>query len=124
MWPILTVIPVRFRPWRRAGSRGLLPEARPVWSAADDSVAVQVPGALTPEGSGPTLGRVRVLIRNPRRREVEIDGGRDVRALLRELGLSEESHLVVRGDEVLTRDDWIAPADRVEIISAVSGGAA
>lgn len=66
---------------------------------------------------------MKVLIRNPHRRELEIEGGRDVRALLRELRLSEESHIVVRGDEVLTRDDWVGDDDRIEIISAVSGGA-
>lgn len=65
---------------------------------------------------------MKVLIRNPRRREVEIRGRRQVGALLRELSLSEESHLVIRGDQVLTRDDWVEDEDRIEILSAISGG--
>ena len=45
-----------------------------------------------------------------------------MRDVLRELGLSEESHIVVRGEEVLTRDEWVESEDRIEIISAISGG--
>jgi sulfur carrier protein len=65
---------------------------------------------------------VRVLIRNPRRREVEVHGRRQVASLLRELSLSGESHLVIRGEAVLTGDQWLEDDDRVEILSAVSGG--
>ncbi len=65
---------------------------------------------------------MKIVIRNPRRRELEIEGRRRVRDVLRELGLSEESHIVVRGEEVLTRDEWVESEDRIEIISAISGG--
>lgn len=42
--------------------------------------------------------------------------------LLKELKLSPESTIVVRGDEVLTEDDWINENDEVRVISAISGG--
>jgi sulfur carrier protein len=80
-------------------------------------------GALTRAAKRTTLGGVKILIRNPRRREVELQGRRQVGKLLRELSLSEESHLVIRGDDVLTRDEWVEDDDHVEILSAVSGGA-
>jgi len=38
---------------------------------------------------------MKVILRNPRR-EIEIDGRRRVHALLVELGLPRESHLVIR----------------------------
>ncbi len=45
-----------------------------------------------------------------------------VRELLKELNLSPESTIVVRGEEVLTEDEWIEEEDEVRVISAISGG--
>lgn len=63
----------------------------------------------------------KVVLRNPRR-EVVVDGGRPVKVLLRDLELDPESVLVIRGDELLTREDVIEPDDEIEIRSVISGG--
>jgi sulfur carrier protein len=65
---------------------------------------------------------MKILIRNPRRRTVEVAGPKRVDQVLRELSLSGESHLVVRGSEVLTRDEMLGDTDEIEILSAISGG--
>ena len=65
---------------------------------------------------------MKVLIRNPQRRELELSGQRKVGQLIDELGLNPESVIVVRGEELLTRDDLLRENDAVEIISAISGG--
>jgi len=65
---------------------------------------------------------MRVVIRNPQRRELEVSGRRRAEALLRELGLNPETHLVIRNGELVTRDEWLEEEDRVEIVSAISGG--
>lgn len=65
---------------------------------------------------------MKVIIRNPRRRELEIQGRRRVADLLGELGLNPEAHVVIRGEELLTRDEWLEDADTVEIVAAISGG--
>lgn len=65
---------------------------------------------------------MKVIIRNPRRRELELEGSRRVDALIRELDLNPEQVLVIRDDDLLTRDVMIQNGDTVEIVSAVSGG--
>lgn len=65
---------------------------------------------------------MKVIIRNPRRRELEVQGRRRVADLLQDLGLNPESHVVIRGEELLTRDEWLQDTDTVEIVSAISGG--
>ena len=63
-----------------------------------------------------------VIIRNPVRRELRIEGRRRVKQLLKELDLNPESHIVIRGDSLLTSDEMLHDEDRVEILSAISGG--
>ncbi len=65
---------------------------------------------------------MKVIIRNPRRREFEIEGSRKVDALIKELDLNPEQVLVIRNDDLLTRDVLIKNEDTVEIVSAISGG--
>ncbi|MCS7206566.1 MAG: MoaD/ThiS family protein [Dehalococcoidia bacterium] len=65
---------------------------------------------------------MKVIIRNPRRRELEVHGRRRVVDLLKELGLNPESHVVIRGEDLLTSDEWLQDTDTVEIVSAISGG--
>ena len=65
---------------------------------------------------------MRAIIRNPVRKELELEGKRRVSALLRELGLNPESYLVIRDRTLLTRDDMIGEDDTVELLSAISGG--
>ncbi len=67
---------------------------------------------------------MKVVIRNPRRAEVELKGPMTVGEILAALRLSPESHLVIRNDEVLTRDIRVEDNEQVEILSAISGGSA
>ncbi|WHZ24886.1 MAG: tRNA (uracil(54)-O(2)) thiolation sulfur carrier protein TtuB [Nitrospira sp.] len=56
-------------------------------------------------------------------RQVEIKGPKRTKELLRELNLVVEAHLVIRGDELVTEDEMLADADRIEIRPVISGGA-
>jgi sulfur carrier protein len=64
---------------------------------------------------------MRVLLRNPSR-EIEIDGRRRVHALLNELGLNRESHLVIRNGTLVPGDGELAVDDVIEIRPVISGG--
>ncbi len=59
----------------------------------------------------------------PQRREMELKGGRPLRAILQELGVNPEGVVVVRGEELLTLDAWVEEEDTLEVLSAISGGA-
>ena len=65
---------------------------------------------------------MKVIIRNPKRRELELEGGRRVDALIKELDLNPEQVLVIRDDDLLTRDLWVKDHETVEIVTAISGG--
>jgi sulfur carrier protein len=65
---------------------------------------------------------MKIVIRNPKRRELELTGKRRVQDMLRELGLNPESVLVIRRGEMLTRDEMVDADDTIEILSAISGG--
>ena len=65
---------------------------------------------------------MKVLLNHPVR-EVEIQGPKRVKELLRELELLPESVLVVRGDDLVTEDDTLRDDDHVEIRPVISGGA-
>ena len=65
---------------------------------------------------------MRVLLRNPKR-EVTVDGRRTVNALLAELGLPRESHLVIRNGTLVPGDADLTNDDVVEIRPVISGGA-
>lgn len=62
-------------------------------------------------------------MRMPQRRELELKGGRPLRAILQELGVNPEGVVVVRGEELLTLDAWVEEEDTLEVLSAISGGA-
>jgi sulfur carrier protein ThiS len=64
---------------------------------------------------------VKVLLRNPRR-DLELVGSRRVHALLAELGLSREAHLVIRNGTLVPGDELLGADDEVEIRPVVSGG--
>jgi sulfur carrier protein len=64
---------------------------------------------------------MKVLLRNPSR-EVIIDGRRTVIALLDELGLNRESHLVIRNGTLVPGDGELTVDDVVEIRPVISGG--
>jgi len=56
-------------------------------------------------------------------RDVEIKGPKRVKELLRDLGLVQEAHLVIRGDDLVTEDEMLRDDDVIEIRPVISGGA-
>lgn len=62
-----------------------------------------------------------MLLRNPRR-ELDMAGPRRVHALLTELGLARESHLVIRNGTLVPGDAELLDDDLVEIRPVISGG--
>jgi sulfur carrier protein ThiS len=66
---------------------------------------------------------VKVRLRNPDR-EVEVVGGRPVRAVLDELGVNPDTVLVIRGGELVTRETRLDDGDDIEVRPVISGGAA
>jgi sulfur carrier protein ThiS len=66
---------------------------------------------------------VKVRLRNPDR-EVEVVGGRPVRAVLDELGMNPDTVLVIRGGDLLTRETRLDDGDEIEVRPVISGGAA
>ena len=62
-----------------------------------------------------------VRLRQPRR-EVEMAGGRAAHAVLRDLGLSREGHLVIRNGTLVPSDTMLAEDDIIEIRPVISGG--
>ncbi len=65
---------------------------------------------------------MKVLLRNPKR-ELVIDGKRSVNALLAQLDLPRESHLVIRNGTLVPGDADLTDDDLVEIRPVISGGA-
>jgi sulfur carrier protein ThiS len=57
----------------------------------------------------------------PARERREVDAG-DVGQLLKELKLHQDAYLVIRSDEILTRDVKLKSSDEVEIWPVISGG--
>lgn len=64
---------------------------------------------------------MKVLLRNPRR-ELDIPGPRRVHALLADLELNRESHLVIRNGTLVPSDELLIDTDMVEIRPVISGG--
>lgn len=64
---------------------------------------------------------MKVILRNPRR-EIVIEGRRRVHALLAELNLARESHLVIRNGTLVPGDAELDSDDTIEIRPVISGG--
>lgn len=64
---------------------------------------------------------MKVVLRNPRR-EIIIHGRRRAHALLAELDLSREAHLVIRNGTLVPGDAELHPDDTIEIRPVISGG--
>lgn len=65
---------------------------------------------------------MKVVVRYPKRREVEVDGRRKLQDILKELNLNPETVIAVRGNTLLTSDTFLKEDDTIEVISAISGG--
>lgn len=57
-----------------------------------------------------------------RKTEYELEGTHTVIQALRELGFSNETHLVVRDGEMLTENDVLRDGNTVNLIAVISGG--
>ena len=66
---------------------------------------------------------MKVIVRQPKRREIELPGDRQVRDILKALDLNPETFIVIQGRTLLTRDTLVRDGETVEILSAISGGA-
>lgn len=64
---------------------------------------------------------MKVKLRNPDR-EVEVVGGRAVRAVLDDLGVNPDTVLVIRSGELVTRETRLDDSDEIEIRPVISGG--
>lgn len=67
------------------------------------------------------INPMKVQLSHPER-QVEVRGPKRVRELLRDLNLISEAHLVIRGDELVTEDEWLKDEDTVEVRPVISGG--
>ena len=63
-----------------------------------------------------------IVLRNPRR-EIDVDAPKQVKVLLRDLDIDPETVLVIRGEDLLTREDYVGAEDTIEIRPVISGGA-
>jgi len=66
---------------------------------------------------------MKVILRTPERREIEVRGDRKLKEVLEALDVNPEGVIVARGSELLTLDDTVGDDETIEVISAVSGGA-
>lgn len=66
---------------------------------------------------------MKLRLRNPDR-EVDVAGGRPVRAVLAEIGVDPDTVLVIRDRELVTREVLLVDGDEVEIRPVISGGSA
>jgi len=62
---------------------------------------------------------VKIIYRD---QEWELHGRRRVREAIREVGLSPQAVLAVRGSELLTEDVMVEEDDEVKLVAVISGG--
>jgi sulfur carrier protein len=58
----------------------------------------------------------------PQHKQVELDGRRRVADILRHLGLLPGTVMVIRGDELVTDQEFVEADDAIEIRNVISGG--
>jgi sulfur carrier protein ThiS len=64
---------------------------------------------------------VKVTLRNPDR-ELDVAGGRPLRAVLDELEMDPDTVLVIRDGALITRHEPLDDTDTIEIRPVISGG--
>ncbi|NMB69349.1 MAG: MoaD/ThiS family protein [Chloroflexi bacterium] len=57
-----------------------------------------------------------------RKKEYTVEGTITVKDALKQLGLSPESHLVVRDGQLLTENDALRNGEVVKLVAVISGG--
>ena len=57
-----------------------------------------------------------------RKKEYTVEGTITVKDALKQLGLSPESHLVVRNGQLLTENDALRNGEVVKLVAVISGG--
>lgn len=57
-----------------------------------------------------------------RKKEYTVEGTITVKAALKQLGLSPESHLVVRDGKLLTENDVLRNGEVAKLVAVISGG--
>ena len=67
------------------------------------------------------LARMRITLL-PQHKQVEIEGRRRVVDVLRQLNLLPGTVMVIRGDELVTDQEFIEADEAVEIRNVISGG--
>ncbi len=60
----------------------------------------------------------------PQGKELTISGRRRVGEIVQSLGILAGTVMVIRGDELLTDDEFVDDADSIELRAVISGGAA
>jgi|Deesub1362B_J571_1020462.scaffolds.fasta_scaffold00011_133 sulfur carrier protein len=63
---------------------------------------------------------IKVVLHNGRTEEIE--GPKQVRQILKELGILENTVLVARGEDLLTPDRIVQDGEIIELIPVISGG--
>ena len=58
----------------------------------------------------------------PQRKEIDLPGRQRVSEVLRQLNMLPGTVMVIRGDELVTEQDFLDADDAVEIRSVISGG--
>jgi sulfur carrier protein ThiS len=58
----------------------------------------------------------------PQHKQVELDGRRRVADILLHLGLLPGTVMVIRGDELVTDQEFVEADDAIEIRNVISGG--
>ena len=58
----------------------------------------------------------------PQRKQIEIQGRRRVGEILRQLDLLPGTVMVIRGDELVTDEDFVEADESIEIRNVISGG--
>jgi sulfur carrier protein len=94
------------RPWRRAPPALVGPDGGWYRPAAFEHPAVM---------------QVRL---EPQGKQLTISGRRRVGELVQSLGILAGTVMVIRGDELLTDDEFVDDADSIELRAVISGGLA